>query len=141
MPLRSPTPILLLLAAVTASTSASAQDTAGGAGGATRPMQSGEQVYRQVCQACHMADGKGATGAATFPALAGNVRLSAAAYPITMVLNGRGAMPALGSSLKPEQVAAVVGYVRTHFGNAYAEPVTAADVRAVAGPDDVPEIH
>ena len=30
-----------------------------------------------------------------------------------------------------EQVAAVVNYVRTHFGNDYTDPVTAQDVKSV----------
>ena len=89
---------------------------------------SGEQVYTQVCQACHMADAKGGTGAATIPALASNPRLAAAAYPITMVVKGRGAMQGFAGLLAPEQIANVVGYVRTHFGNTYPKPVTAADV-------------
>jgi mono/diheme cytochrome c family protein len=100
----------------------------------TPPPVTGVQVYSQVCQACHMADGKGGTGAATIPALAGNPRLSVAAYPITMVLKGRGAMPWFDDMLTPAQIAAVVGYVRTHFGNAYAKPVTEADVAKLAGP-------
>ncbi|MDB5445373.1 MAG: cytochrome c class, partial [Phenylobacterium sp.] len=49
-------------------------DTSGGGGLAPNPV-TGEQVYRVVCQACHMADAKGATGAATIPALAANPRL------------------------------------------------------------------
>jgi hypothetical protein len=49
------------------------------------PPVTGEQIYRQVCKACHMADAKGATGAATIPALADNPHLSDASYPITMV--------------------------------------------------------
>jgi len=97
------------------------------------PPVTGEQVYRQVCQACHMADGKGATGAATIPALAGNPRLAAPAYPIIMVLKGRGVMPWFDDMLSPAQIAAVTGYIRTHFGNTYAGPVTAADVTALAG--------
>jgi mono/diheme cytochrome c family protein len=92
----------------------------------------GEQVFQQVCQACHMADAKGGTGAATVPALAGNPRLALAAYPITMVLYGRGAMPWFNQLLTPAQIANVVGYVRTHFGNDYPEPVTEADVKLIA---------
>lgn len=94
---------------------------------------SGAEVYRQVCQGCHMADGKGGSGAATFPALAGNPKLQYPAYPVTMVLRGRGGMPGFAEMLKPEQVAAVVTYVRTHFGNAYAAPVTADQVEQLAG--------
>jgi mono/diheme cytochrome c family protein len=91
--------------------------------------QSGRQVYQQICQACHMADGKGGSGAGTIPALAGNPRLNAAAYPITVVVRGKGGMPPFSTILDPGQVAAVVTYVRTNFGNAYAKPVTEDDVK------------
>jgi mono/diheme cytochrome c family protein len=105
-------------------------------GGATKPKVpvTGEEVYVQVCQSCHMADGKGATGAATIPALANNPRLKIAAYPITLVEKGKGAMPWFSDTLSPAQVANVVGYIRTHFGNAYDKPVTEADVPHVAAP-------
>ena len=94
----------------------------------------GEQTYRLYCQACHMADAKGATGAATVPALAGNERLAAAAYPIMVLLNGRAGMPWFNGILKPEELAAVVGHVRTHFGNNYTDPVTTEEVVKLAGP-------
>jgi mono/diheme cytochrome c family protein len=94
----------------------------------TPPPVTGEQVYRQVCQACHMANGMGGVGAAAIPALAKNPRLAAASYPILIVLKGRGAMPWFDDMLSPAQVAAVVGYVRTNFGNAYPKPVTAEEV-------------
>jgi mono/diheme cytochrome c family protein len=101
-------------------------------GGYTKPHppQTGEQVYRQVCQACHMANGMGGVGAARIPALANNPRLMAPLYPIDMVIHGRGAMPYFTDSLTPAQVAEVITYVRTHFGNHYAQPVTEADVKA-----------
>ena len=85
-----------------------------------------------ICQSCHMADGKGGVGAGTIPALAANVRLSAPAYPIMMILNGRGAMPWFHDSLTPAQIAGVVGYIRTHFGNSYTAPVTEAEVSRLA---------
>ena len=37
----------------------------GGGPTTVREPVSGEQVYRQICQACHMADGKGGSGAGT----------------------------------------------------------------------------
>jgi mono/diheme cytochrome c family protein len=92
--------------------------------------QSGEAIYRSVCAGCHMADGKGAVGAGTYPPLAADERLAEAAYPIHHVLNGRKAMPPFGRTLTDAQVAAVVTYVRTHFGNRFAGAVTAADVAA-----------
>jgi len=100
---------------------------------ATAPPATGEQVFQQVCRACHMADAKGATGAATIPALANNPRLTDASYPITMVLYGRGAMPWFNQMLTPVQIANVVGYVRTHLGNNYPGPVTENDVKLIAG--------
>ncbi len=93
----------------------------------------GREVFAQVCQACHMADGKGGSGAATIPALAKNPHLADAGYPITMVVQGRGSMPPLTDILSPAQIANVVGYVRTHFGNNYPGTVTAADVERVEG--------
>lgn len=114
-----------------------AQDTPGGVGTRIPVPESGEQVYRQVCQACHMADGKGASGAATIASLAANPKLKFAAYPITIVAKGKGAMPWLTDILSPAQIAAVVGYVRTHFGNAYPDPVTAEQVAKLSGPTPV----
>ena len=76
-----------------------------------------------------MADGKGGSGAATIPALANNPRLAAPAYPILLVVRGRGAMPGLTDLLGPAQIAGVATYVRTHFGNSYPAPVTVAEVK------------
>jgi mono/diheme cytochrome c family protein len=92
--------------------------------------QGGEAIYRAVCASCHMPDGRGATGAGAYPALAGNTRLADPGYPITMVLLGRKAMPALGPMLTDRQVADVVTYVRTHLGNDYPGPVAESDIAA-----------
>ena len=108
-------------------------DTGGGVVRVAKPV-TGQQVYEAVCQACHMADAKGGTGAATIPALAANPRLAGAAYPISMVVVGKGAMPGLTGNLDDAQIAAVVSYVRTSFGNNYPKPVTAADVAKIPHP-------
>ncbi len=108
-------------------------DTAGSATNKAPPPITGEQVYQQVCQACHMADAKGGKGAAMIPALAKNPKLAEPGYPIGMILQGRGAMPPLTDLLKPAQIAGVVTYVRTHFGNSYKKPVTEADVKMMMG--------
>jgi mono/diheme cytochrome c family protein len=92
---------------------------------------SGEALYANVCQACHMPDGKGAIGAGTYPALAGNQNLAAARFPVTVVLHGLRGMPPVGYFMTDDQVAAVVNYARTHFGNNYSDAVTAGDVKAV----------
>lgn len=125
--------ILTFAAAALAATSVLADEPGPGGGKPSAPV-SGEQIYRDVCQSCHMADAKGAVGAAAIPALANNRNLASADYPIIMVANGRGAMPWFTDMLSPAQIAAVVGYIRTHFGNNYRKPVTAAEVAAAAGP-------
>jgi mono/diheme cytochrome c family protein len=92
--------------------------------------QGGEAIYRSVCVGCHMPDGGGASGAGAYPSLADDVRLAGGSYPIDMVLKGHKAMPPFRSALTDAQIAAVVGYVRTHFGNRFADAVTNAEVAA-----------
>jgi mono/diheme cytochrome c family protein len=89
---------------------------------------SGEELYNNVCRGCHMMDAQGATGAGTYPSLAANPNLEAAGYPVTLVVRGRRAMPPFGDMMNDAQVAAVVNYLRTHFGNNYTDVVTAQDV-------------
>lgn len=90
----------------------------------------GESLYRNICQGCHMPDGQGASGAGRYPALAGNPRLAAKAYPVFMVTHGQRAMPGFGEQLDDAQIAEVVNYVRTHLGNGYTDAVTPAEVKA-----------
>jgi mono/diheme cytochrome c family protein len=99
--------------------------------GARFAMQGGEAVYRDICQGCHMADAKGATGAGSYPALAKNSRLSNAGYVLTMVMNGHKAMPPFRGQFTDQQVADVVNYVRSHFGNRYKDTVKETDVKAL----------
>jgi mono/diheme cytochrome c family protein len=89
---------------------------------------SGEELYNNICRGCHMADASGAAGAGSYPSLAGNPNLEAAGYPITLIVRGRRAMPPFGEMMNDAQVAAVVNYLRTHFGNNYSDVVTAEDV-------------
>jgi len=88
----------------------------------------GAVLYRAICQGCHMADGTGATGAGSFPALANNLKLAAAGYPIFRVLYGRGAMPPFKDQLDDQQVCDIVTYIRMSFGNSYPDKVTAEQV-------------
>ena len=92
--------------------------------------QSGEQLFANVCQGCHMGDARGAEGAGSYPSLAQNANLAAGGYPVTVVVRGQRAMPPFGAMMSDGQVAAVVNYVRTHFGNNYTDAVTAEDVKA-----------
>jgi mono/diheme cytochrome c family protein len=97
---------------------------------------SGEELFANICQGCHMPDGAGATGAGSYPPLAVNPNLESGAYPISLVLNGRRAMPPFGDRLSDEQIAAVVNYIRTHFGNDYRDRVTARDVQDARRKED-----
>ncbi len=92
---------------------------------------SGKELFASVCQGCHMSDGRGATGAATYPSLAANRKLEAGTYAVDVVVNGQRAMPGFGAMMNDDQVAAVVNYLRTNFDNAYRDAVTAEDVEAV----------
>jgi mono/diheme cytochrome c family protein len=131
MIMRPMIPAICLLALGASGGPAPAQAPDGSFASPLRFMQrDGEAIYRGVCQGCHMPDGRGAVGAGAYPALAGNPKLEAAGYPVLLVVNGRNAMPPFGRGLDDDQVAAVVNYVRTHFGNDYKDAITAADAKA-----------
>ena len=89
----------------------------------------GEELFANVCQGCHMPDATGATGAGTYPSLVANRNLDASGYAVHLVVNGRRGMPAFGDMMTDGQIAAVVNYLRTHFGNSYKDAVTTAEVK------------
>ena len=89
----------------------------------------GEEIYKGICQGCHMPDAKGATGAGAYPALAKDANLETAGYPVGVVVKGQKAMPAFAEYFTDEQIANVVNYVRTHFGNKYRDKVKPEDVK------------
>jgi mono/diheme cytochrome c family protein len=124
--------VILAVAALALVASSALADSPGG-----RPAKSkyasGGDIYKNICAACHMANAKG-NGAGAVPALAGNKKLANPAYPITVVMKGKGAMPWFSEMLTPAEVASVLTYVRTNFGNAYSAPVTEVDVNRVAKP-------
>jgi mono/diheme cytochrome c family protein len=102
----------------------------------------GPQIYERICQGCHMADGGGAVGAGHYPALAKDATLVSRQYMALTILTGRRNMPAFGAkhavgfggppvTLTEAQIAAVINYVRTNFGNHYADAITAAEVVAL----------
>ncbi|WP_246278933.1 c-type cytochrome [Paraburkholderia ultramafica] len=93
--------------------------------------KTGEALYNASCAGCHMPDGKGAQGAGHYPALADNPAVEAAPYVIVNVLHGRKGMPSFGDAMNDDQVAAVVNYTRTHFGNRFAGSVTPSEVRSL----------
>jgi mono/diheme cytochrome c family protein len=140
MTLRQVAPSLAmgLMLVATPLVSTQAQDSAGGQTNVTISSE-GAAVYRQICQACHMADARGGGGAGTgIPALADNPNMADKAMAIEVLVKGRGGMPWFTDILAPEQIAAVLTHVRTEF-NDYPEPVTTAEVEqaiAAAGGTD-----
>ena len=125
--------MLLGAALLTGPQSVQAQDAPGGGPSSVEISSEGKEVYEQICQACHMADAKGGDGAgAAIPALAGNANLASKDFIVDILVHGRGGMPWFTDMLTTEQIAAVSTYVRAHF-NAYADPVTVADVQRVIG--------
>ena len=106
---------------------------------------SGEVIYQQICQGCHMPDGRGASGAGHYPPLAGDRALLSAQFMALTLIEGRRNMPAFGGisqegfnyivpTLDDEQIAAVTNYVRTHFGNHFKGTISAAEVKALRRP-------
>ncbi len=85
----------------------------------------GQQIFSSTCAACHGLDGRGgehAPNIATEPRVQGMDDDALA----KVVRNGIPAagMPGFGSSLKPEQIRAVVKYLRTLGGGVNAGPLT-----------------
>ncbi|MFC3102194.1 cytochrome c [Altererythrobacter lauratis] len=91
----------------------------------------GEALYANICAACHMHAGEGAVGAGFYPALANNPRMIAKGYPLYVVVKGMNGMPPMADMMTDEQVADVVNYIRTNFGNSYTDAVTPAEVAAL----------
>jgi mono/diheme cytochrome c family protein len=90
----------------------------------------GAELFNHVCAACHQPDAKGAVGAAAYPPLANDKKLVSTKFVLTVLLRGLKGMPPVGEMMSDAQVADVVNFVRTHFGNAYPGAVSAADVAA-----------
>ena len=102
---------------------------------------SGLAVYNANCATCHGATGAGQVGA--FPPLEKNavvagdpkrvIRIVKFGLKGPVVVNGvtyNGQMPAWSGTLSDDQIAAVISYTRTAWGNA-APPVTPAQVAAL----------
>ncbi|MCC6201828.1 MAG: PQQ-binding-like beta-propeller repeat protein [Gammaproteobacteria bacterium] len=88
-------------------------DTATQAGGFTLPggtpdLAVGRTLYQQSCLPCHGADGEGGHGGGKSLHVVTDQNAAA-----QVVANGRGAMPALGAALTPQQIRDVTAYVVT----------------------------
>ena len=92
--------------------------------------QGGADLFSNDCAACHQPDAKGATGAAAYPTLAANKKLASTDFMLKVLFGGLRGMPPLGRMMSDDQIADVVNYVRTHFGNSYAGAISAEQVSA-----------
>jgi mono/diheme cytochrome c family protein len=106
--------------------------------------RTGEEVYTQVCQSCHMANGEGLSK--VYPPLAGSKwPMMAPDVSIRIVLHGlmgeievkgekyNNVMAPWGAVLDDQEVANVLNYVRSSWGHTGAEEVTVekvAEIRA-----------
>ena len=96
----------------------------------------GQEVYKNICQACHQPDGRGQEKVA--PSLVGSaLALAPAEVTARILLNGKegpiGLMPPVGSVLTDDQIAAVLTYIRREWGQAGTpvDPATVKSVRAL----------
>ena len=98
-----------------------------------RRFNAGQEVYKNICQACHQPDGRGQERLA--PSLVGStLALGPAGIPARILLHGKeggiGLMPPVGQAFTDDQIAAVLTYIRRDWGQAGA-PVDAETVRQV----------
>ena len=77
----------------------------------------GEELFANVCQGCHMPDARGASGAGTYPSLADNKNLESGSYSVHLVVNGRHGMPAFRGVIPDEQIWEIAAYIRSLAGN------------------------
>jgi mono/diheme cytochrome c family protein len=99
-----------------------------GGAGAAGAQTDGATLFQQNCSACHQAEGQGVKGA--FPALAGDAFVQGDKGAIaSLLLHGRGGMPNFSADLSDAEIAAILSYVRSSWGN-HAPPI---DVATVAG--------
>jgi mono/diheme cytochrome c family protein len=89
----------------------------------------GKALFMKNCAACHQASGKGIPGA--FPALAGNGFVQGKSSEVAAVLlKGRGGMPDFSDILSDRDIATVLSFVRSNWGNQGA-PLSEAEVLAL----------
>jgi ubiquinol-cytochrome c reductase cytochrome b subunit len=132
------------VAAAAATTTTADTTTAGTAPGGAAPgsgsAAKGQAIYTQNCVSCHQANGQGTP--AVFPPLAANPYVTGPPTPVihTLLYGLAGAkvegkdynaqMPAWKGTLTNADIASVITYIRTSWGNK-ASAVTEADVAKV----------
>lgn len=95
----------------------------------------GATLFKENCSACHQPAGQGVPGA--FPALAGDTFVVGDPRgPAYVVTHGRGGMPNFSEDLDDTQIAAILSFVRSSWGNKAdaLTPDLVAKVRSAASP-------
>jgi putative membrane-bound dehydrogenase-like protein len=95
----------------------------------------GQDIYKNLCVACHQPDGQGREKVAptliNSPYVTGDPGIA-----VRIVIAGKegkiGLMPPLGVTLTDDQIAAALTYIRREWGHT-ASPVAPADVREIRG--------
>ncbi len=108
-------------------------------------MDDGQEIYMTRCLSCHMGEGEGVPG--VFPPLTESEYVTEdKGRLVRMILNGlsgeikvndvtySGMMPPWGGFLNDQQVADVLTYIRSSFGNE-ADAVTAEEVAKIRAKD------
>ena len=126
---------------VTKKTSAKTSAKPAAGASAQEKLPDGKQVYATTCAACHQATGEGVAG--VFPPLAGSEWVTGDESKLALIiLHGvtgpievagetfNGMMPPWGGTMKDADIAAVITYVRSAWGNK-ATPVTAAKIASI----------
>ncbi len=135
----------LISSALIGIAAAAAADDSAFTSGTSLESVGGPAIYAHICQGCHMPGGTGAIGAGKYPKLAGDPALVSWEYVALTVLNGKNGMPPFGlpadqvmetraAHLSDAQIADVVNYVRSNFGNHYKNKATAKQVAALPHP-------
>ena len=118
------------------------QSTSGSGESKNESADKGKAISIQICQACHQANGEGIPG--SFPPLAKSDFLANKEAAILQVLNGKtgeitvngqkynSIMPAQGTALNDNDIAAVLNYVYSNFGNDGTK-VTSDEVKEIRG--------
>ena len=124
-----------------ATTGAATTGAATTAAAAKEQLPDGKQVFSTTCAACHQASGEGVPG--VYPPLAGSEWVTGdEAKVVRILLHGvtgpievagetfNSMMPPWGATLKDADIAAVLTYARSTWGNK-GTPITAAKVAAI----------
>ena len=99
----------------------------------------GREIYQTLCSVCHQPDGRGRDRVAP-PLVGAALAMGPPAIAVRIMLHGKrgpaNVMPALGTLMTDEQIAAALTYVRREWGQTGSaiQPATVKDIRgATAG--------